>query len=718
MDIKLKNFKNKYYISGIIILIIMALSIVMCSLYGRIDDIAKNNNNGIRYEYIQNDLYRSNFVLNKLLIEKETGKPVNYNDLYLIEKEKKSSDILEQIEMEFKKFEGRLNDEFKNLDYLILNNKNSKKITNTEQDLSLFINNSVKDKELLLNYYSYYTIIEFDSEGSSIIKNTNQYVYNYNEYYNNYNVEIKKHLGLSIEEEINSPKDVTIIYGIPKTLTYFDDDIYYNSLNVEYWAYGDIMIPYVMVMYIIIILISLVIPYRKFKEDKIIGKLLNIPFEILVTIVLTVTMFIGLSPQIIYGTLYNSDIIEGLKIYGISEVISKFGLDVANVVYWMTLFFTVFIAISLFKYIFGEGIIKYLKENTLVGRIIRFISIKSKKVFENLSKIDFKEDSNKYILKVVGINFVIVSICCVFWFAGLFGTIVYSIVLFFILRKYVIEIKEKYNILLEATNKIAEGNLDVEIKEDLKVFEPVKKELEKIQKGFKKAVEEEVKSQKMKTDLITNVSHDLKTPLTSIVTYVDLLKDENLTEENRKLYIETIEKKAERLKSLIEDLFEMSKATSNSINLNIIDVDLIELIKQTEIELSDKIKASGLNIKWINKEDKIIIPLDSQKTFRIFENLLTNAIKYSMENSRIYIEVKKEEEYATVVIKNISKLEINFNTEEIVERFQRGDKSRNTEGSGLGLAIAKSFVEIQGGLFNIETDGDLFKVKMEFKINK
>lgn len=720
MDIKLKNYKNKFFVSGIVLVIITILSLGIVSLYGKIANIAENSEYAFGYEYIQEDLYKSNFVLNKLLKEKETGKEINYDELYLGEKAKEKLEGGEIAYRDrFEHFEYNLNNNLKNLDYLIIDNKNNEKLTNTEKNLDPFINGNetnVKYKELL-DYYGYYTVIEYDNLGNGIIKYNNKYSGNQGYYYNNENEALKDILGLYDDIEINYPKNVTIVYGIPKVLTYLDDNIYYRYLSINYNAYGGVLATYILILYGIIALVALIIPYKKAKEDTIIGKILDIPFEILTLIIGGITTFIALSPQILYGTLYNTDIIDNIKIYGISETVSRYGIEVLNVIYWMVILFAAFIGVALFKYIFGKGFIKYLKENTLVGRLIRFINRKFKKIVESLSKIDLKEDSNKYILKVVGINFLIVSICSVLWFGGIVGAVVYSIILFFILRKYVVEIKGKYNILLDATNKIAEGNLDVEIKEDLKIFEPVKKELEKIQKGFKKAVEEEVKSQKMKTDLITNVSHDLKTPLTSIVTYVDLLKDENLTEENRKLYIETIEKKAERLKHLIEDLFEMSKATSNSINLNIMDVDLVELIKQTEIELSDKIEASGLNIKWLNKEEKIIVPLDSQKTFRIFENLLTNAIKYSMENSRIYIEVKKEENHVKVIIKNISKSEIDFNPEEIVERFQRGDKSRNTEGSGLGLAIAKSFVEIQGGIFNIETDGDLFKVIVEFKIN-
>lgn len=224
-----------------------------------------------------------------------------------------------------------------------------------------------------------------------------------------------------------------------------------------------------------------------------------------------------------------------------------------------------------------------------------------------------------------------------------------------------------------------------------------------------------MKSQRLKTELISNVSHDLKTPLTSIITYVDLLKNENITEEERKSYIETIERKSQRLKNLIEDLFEMSKATSKNVQLNIVDVDIVELMKQTQFELSDKIEESSLKFKWNLPSEKVIVKLDSQKTFRVFENLLVNIVKYAMPNSRVFIDIINKEDGVDIELKNMSATEIDFTGEEIVERFTRGDKSRNTEGSGLGLAIAKSFVELQGGCFVVEVDGDLFKVKIKFK---
>ncbi|MDU5021724.1 MAG: sensor histidine kinase, partial [Clostridiales bacterium] len=247
------------------------------------------------------------------------------------------------------------------------------------------------------------------------------------------------------------------------------------------------------------------------------------------------------------------------------------------------------------------------------------------------------------------------------------------------------------------------------------VFDVLKKEIENIQAGLKKAVNEEVKSQKMKTELISNVSHDLKTPLTSIITYVDLLKDENLSEEDRRTYLETLDRKSERLRILIEDLFEVSKANSGNVSLNIIDVDIVSLMKQTLLEVDDKFKESDLKIRTNFPSEKVMMKLDSQRMFRVFENLLMNISKYAMPSSRVYIDIVNESEFVKISFKNMTEEEIKFNVEDLVERFVRGDKSRNTEGSGLGLAIAKSFVELQGGRFKISVDGDLFKVTIIFK---
>ena len=221
----------------------------------------------------------------------------------------------------------------------------------------------------------------------------------------------------------------------------------------------------------------------------------------------------------------------------------------------------------------------------------------------------------------------------------------------------------------------------------------------------------------MKTELISNVSHDLKTPLTSIITYIDLLKDESITDENRKLYIDTLDRKSQRLQHLIEDLFEVSKANSGDVYLNIVNVDIVSLMKQTLLELDDKLADSSLIVKNNFSNEKIILPLDSQRTFRVFENLIINISKYAMPNSRVYIDILETDNKVNIMLKNMSASEIDFSVDDIMERIVRGDKSRNTEGSGLGLAIAKSFIELQGGKMNISVDGDLFKVTITFNKN-
>ena len=263
---------------------------------------------------------------------------------------------------------------------------------------------------------------------------------------------------------------------------------------------------------------------------------------------------------------------------------------------------------------------------------------------------------------------------------------------------------------------MAEGNLKIALKEEeLGVMKPIGVELGRVQQGFSKAVAEEAKSQSMKTELITNVSHDLKTPLTAIITYVDLLKKEDITEEERKSYIATLDQKSQRLKVLIEDLFEVSKANSGTISMNFMEVDVVNLMKQVRLEMEDKIAASGLIFRWNLPEDKVILSLDGQRTYRVFENLLNNILKYSMPNSRVYIDILKNEQDVQVVFKNMSAEELNFDSERLTERFVRGDVSRKTEGSGLGLAIVKSFVELQRGKVEVSVDGDLFKVVLVWK---
>lgn len=282
---------------------------------------------------------------------------------------------------------------------------------------------------------------------------------------------------------------------------------------------------------------------------------------------------------------------------------------------------------------------------------------------------------------------------------------------FFTLRK-----ASTLNRILKGTEEIVNGNLDYIIEEKGKGnISKLAHNINNMKSGIKKAVEDQLKSDRLKSELITNVSHDLKTPLTSIINYVGLLKNNELSKDEINGYVAVLDRKTQRLKTLIEDLFEASKVTSGAVELNIEKVDVASLLNQALAELEEKIKNSSLIFKTNIPEHKVYSDLDGKKTWRVFENLIGNILKYSQTGTRVYIDLLEKEDKILITMKNISAYEMDFDVDEIFERFKRGDKSRNTEGSGLGLAIAKSIVELQGGELLITIDGDLFKVTVELK---
>lgn len=388
----------------------------------------------------------------------------------------------------------------------------------------------------------------------------------------------------------------------------------------------------------------------------------------------------------------------------------------ANFLFWVVIYGMFYWGVTNLRSFFSLGPWRYFKERTWVGKFLCFCKHWVCTGLDLFSQTDWESRSSKIIGKAVLANFVILACISLLWFWGIGALILYSIVLFFLLKKYWGKVQEKYHKLLNCIQEMAEGNLDVKEEEDLGVFEPFKNQLFKVQEGFKKAVEKEVKSERTKTELITNVSHDLKTPLTAIITYVNLLKQENITEEERNSYIQILDQKSMRLKELIEDLFEVSKAANGTVVLHPEEVDVVSLLKQVRFELSDKIEASGIQFHFDLPNERLAASLDGQKTCRIFENLLVNITKYGMKGTRAYIKAEKDGEYVQVTLRNISAEELKISPEELTERFVRGDASRNTEGSGLGLAIARSFTEVQGGTMKIEVEGDLFRVILRWKL--
>lgn len=284
-----------------------------------------------------------------------------------------------------------------------------------------------------------------------------------------------------------------------------------------------------------------------------------------------------------------------------------------------------------------------------------------------------------------------------------------------IVPAYILRRIRTLNSIMAGTEEIISGNLDYTIQTKGKGdLVKLASNINSMRESFKEALSREMKSERFKSELITNVSHDLKTPLTSIVNYIELLKKEDLTHEEIKDYIGILDRKSSRLRVLIEDLFEASKMASGSVELNIEKVDVTELLSQASAEFDEKINASDFTFKFDIPQKKLYSNLDGKKIWRVFENLINNALKYSQPGTRVYVSLEEEENRILFIIKNISNYEMDFNSEEIFERFKRGDKSRNTEGSGLGLNIAKSIMDLHGGSLDVEIDGDLFKAIVTF----
>ena len=292
-------------------------------------------------------------------------------------------------------------------------------------------------------------------------------------------------------------------------------------------------------------------------------------------------------------------------------------------------------------------------------------------------------------------------------------SIALSVISIFIIKDKV----NKIETIRNGIDKIKNGNIEhkIEIKKDL-LFDDIVKDINEIGKTINIAVEERLKSERMKNELITNVSHDLKTPLTAIINYISLMKKEDIQPKHLKDYVQVLDKRSQRLKILIEDLFEASKIGSNNIELNLEENDINQLLTQTLVEMEDYINESKLDFIVNTPDKEVYILADGKKTFRVFENIISNILKYSLEKTRVYIDLVESDKKVHISFKNISKYQLNFDPDEITERFTRGDLSRNTEGSGLGLAIAKGLVQAQGGELKVDIIGDLFIVNIDFNM--
>ena len=364
---------------------------------------------------------------------------------------------------------------------------------------------------------------------------------------------------------------------------------------------------------------------------------------------------------------------------------------------------------------------KTLLKTTLIGMLVnivdKFIKLLTngvKKIFETV--VFSTNITVKVLLETLCIIFIATAIAILFRFSF------FSIILEIILLTVVIYMRIKFIVDFEMIEKklkeMYEGNNQTKLNEEkfLVEYRNSIRYLNNISNGFEVAMQDRIKSERLKADLITNVSHDIKTPLTSIINYVDLLKQENIENEKAIEYIGILDNKSQRLKKLTEDLVEASKVSTGNISLNLEKINIVELINQALGEFKDKFEKSSLTTIVDSKENEINIKADSRYMYRIIENLFSNISKYALENSRVYIDIRKEDNKVVIDIKNISKDRLNISAEELMQRFVRGDKSRTTEGSGLGISIAQNLTELQNGEFNLKLDGDLFKVELKFDI--
>ncbi|HWO97524.1 MAG TPA: histidine kinase dimerization/phospho-acceptor domain-containing protein [Bacillus sp. (in: firmicutes)] len=304
-----------------------------------------------------------------------------------------------------------------------------------------------------------------------------------------------------------------------------------------------------------------------------------------------------------------------------------------------------------------------------------------------------------------GIGMVVIEPVFIIPYAFLF--VVIGLPIFMMILKYT----GYFNQIIHHAGELARGNLEPDLPVKGKsVLALLANHINILKHGVKTSQKEQAKSERLKTELITNVSHDLRTPLTSIITYTELLKTAELTEEDRNAYIQIIDRKSKRLKILIDDLFEASKMASGNIELVKEKVDLNQLLQQALAEHNETINESTLQFRVATPDVPVYAIVDGQKLWRVFDNLIGNILKYSLDHTRVYISVRTVQDQAVIVFKNVTKYELGENSDELFERFKRGDTSRHTEGSGLGLAIAKSIVDLHGGRMDIDLDGDLFKV--------
>lgn len=514
--------------------------------------------------------------------------------------------------------------------------------------------------------------------------------------------------------EINSPvkgrtyysttiNDFQMYTSYKEEVVVRNTDIFLENLIKELEPYEQQILSAIPVSFVllVIILIYLVIAigHTKDKEGIDLNDLDKIPIEIIIavaTIIITIVICVAS---------------EG--VYYVTDEYYNFAFNLVIAGYFVAYISLAITSITIIKRIKAKVLIR----KSLTGRVCIWIFKCIKKFFEKMSKAwneitSSMNRTGKLLIYLFGLG--LMSILMIMAFSG-FGLFIDICVIAYCLYKF-IEKMNCYHKIEEHLKKMYEGDNSTKLNSSdfTPEFQNVVKYINDISSGFENAIEEGIKSERLKTELITNVSHDIKTPLTSIINYVDLIKKEEPEDEKIKEYVEILDNKSQRLKKLTEDLVEASKASSENVKLNLEKINTVELLKQSIGEFEDKFNAKNLEVITSISDEEIFINADSRYMYRVVENLFSNISKYALDGSRVYVDINKIDNRVRITVKNISKERLNISADELMQRFVRGDKSRTTEGSGLGISISKSLTELQKGIFKLQVDGDLFKVELEF----
>ncbi|MEE0769081.1 MAG: histidine kinase dimerization/phospho-acceptor domain-containing protein [Clostridia bacterium] len=673
MGNKTKQFVK--IIGYILIPIFILISIFSAlSLYYRSENqqVQEANNffetDNFMYMYSASIINNFSINANSLLVKDEDGDSYYSSNRYGI-----YDDYQENVQIGNKK--GRVNYlttyEYKNFKYLIIDNKNSVAYTNVEHTM---FTDSIEEIKERLAKNSIYWNYEKGNVNTSIEK-----------------LKLEEIRYKSIYKSIDDAKNFSVYTSLENDLTYYDqyrtNKTVFDMAQILYKPALYLLPLSIVAVLVLLIMNCFFIGLRNENGEVILNAFDKTPL-LVALIILFILFMIGCGFLI------------ALTSENLTLILS--GIAIGAVIVYISFVF------------FLETIIKRIKSktlfrNTITYRILRWIK----------SLITSMTRNANMTVKLILI-FIAFGILNIIGFGlsinnepiGFFILIAIWVYAFAKMHQWLV----RYIEIKNAINEIYIGNTEVHLDEKRYKgsLNSMAIQVNDIAGGLSNAIQEKLKSERLKTELITNVSHDIKTPLTSIINYVDLLKKEKMPNEQAEEYLNILDNKSQRLKRLTEDLVEASKASSGNIKLNIEKLNVNELLKQVSGEFEDKFKSRNLEEVMSLPEKNVYINADSRYMYRILENMYSNISKYAMDNTRVYIDVIPNNNRITIQMKNISKEKLNISTEELMQRFVRGDSARNTEGSGLGLSIATSLTTLQGGTFNIYLDGDLYKVIIEF----